>query len=986
MQRLPREYPAEFISQPSFAAGEVGPELWGRIDQEFHYIAMRTVRNWIIRQYGGASNRMGLRYVAEARYNDKDFRLVKFAFNEEQTYTIELGDEYMRIIADGGQVVEANKTITGITQADPGVITSVAHGLTDGEDVYVSGVVGMIELNGRTFRVANKTTDTFELTDYLGNDIDTTGYAAYASGGTLNRIYTVETPWAAEDIFRLNFTQSNDVLTVVHPDYYPRDITRTGNAAWTVSLFDNNSGPFADENTTSTTVTVDDVTGAITITASADIFNSDMVGDLLYIEQEPSDSTPTWEASKLVPADTVYRAGTHYYLSTYTSVSRAISAISSAANSIITTSLNHGFTTGDIVFIQDVAGMTEINGLYFKVKVIDATRFYPMNIDNDTLYTNTTSFGAYSSGGTSDTAKKTGTIKPDWTEGSQTDGADGVEWEYLHSGFGIVELTAYTSATEMDGTVVNRIPDNVVSNPTTIWAKSAWSEEEGYPSAAVYHKGRLIFAATASQPSLLWMSKAKVRTDFSESNPILDDEAITLSMNATELNAIRHLLPLQDLIVLTSAAEFLIKGDGDGALLASVPPNPIIQGYTGSSHVPPIVIGNTAVMVQDLGSSVHSLKYQFDSDSFGGIDLTARSPHLFRNKYIVDWAYQRHPFSTIWAIMSDGGLNGFTFMEEQRVYAWHRHDSDDANFLTVATIREGRETSAYFGVEREINGATRKYIEVFASRYFDTIEDAFFVDSGVTYDGRNTGVETITITGGTTWASEDAEDLTLTCTSPIFTQLDADVRNQIVFNTTHEDGTAIRMAFEITGYTNTTVVTAIAIRDVPVAYRGVARTDWNFAKKQFYGLDHIEGKNLACLSEGNVVPDLVVTNGAVTLPEPGYVNHLGIGYVCDFETLDITAPQGSTKAKMLSVAAAHITVQETKSLNVGNNGFDKVKRAPVRGIGTGYDAASPASTGLVDVILNTSYSRQGRLCIREDQPIPVTVNCITLELESGDNG
>jgi len=986
MRRLPREYPAEFISQPSFAAGEVGPELWGRVDQEFYYIGMRTVRNWIIRQYGGASNRMGLRYVAEARYHDRDFRLVKFQFNEEQTYVIELGDEYMRIIADGGQIIEATKNITGITQASTGVVTSAAHGFSNGQDVYLSGIVGMIQLNGRSFRVANVTTDTFELNDYLGNAIDTTGYDAYVSGGTANRIYTVATPWSHEDVFELGFTQSNDVLTVVHPDYYPRDITRTGNTAWTVSLFNNKAGPFAQENATSTTVTVDDVTGSVTITSSSAIFNADMVGDLFYIEQEPSDSTPTWEAAKLIPANTVYRAGTHYYLSIYTSVSRNISAISSAANSIITTSTNHGFTTGDIVFIQNVAGMTEINGLYFKVKVIDATRFYPMNVDNDTLYTNTTSFGAYRSGGTADTAKKTGTIKPDWTEGSQTDGADGVEWQYLHSGFGIVELTSYTSTTEMDGTVVNRIPDNVVSNPTTIWAKSAWSEEEGYPSSAVYHKGRLIFAATSLQPSLLWMSKAKVRNDFSESNPILDDEAIILSMNATEMNAIRHLLQLQDLIVLTSAAEFLVKGDSDGALLASIPPNPIIQGYTGASKVPPIVIGNTAIMVQDVGSSVHSLKYQFDSDSFGGIDLTARSPHLFRNKFIRDWAYQRHPFSTVWACMSDGNLNGFTFMEEQRVYAWHRHDSDDAKFKTVATIREGRETSAYFGIEREINGDTRRYIEVFASRYFDKAEDAFFVDCGVTYDGRNTGSSTITITGGTTWLSEDAEDLTLTCSAGIFTAIDATMRNQIVFLTTDDDGVPIRMAFEITAYTSSTVVTAIAIRDVPEAYRGVARTDWNFAKRWFCGLDHIEGKDISCLSEGNVIPDLSITDGSVTLPEPGYINHFGIGYVADLETLDLAAPQGSTKGKMVSVAAAHISVQETKSLNVGNNGFDKIKRAPARAAGLGYDPTIPASTGLVDVVLNTSYSRQGRLCIREELPVPVTVNCITLEMESGDNG
>ncbi len=73
--------------------------------------------------------------------------------------------------------------ITGATQADPCVITAVAHGWGSGEEVRIEDVVGMTELNGITYLTANKTTNTFEITDIEGANIDSTAFTAYTSGG-----------------------------------------------------------------------------------------------------------------------------------------------------------------------------------------------------------------------------------------------------------------------------------------------------------------------------------------------------------------------------------------------------------------------------------------------------------------------------------------------------------------------------------------------------------------------------------------------------------------------------------------------------------------------------------------------------------------------------------------------------------------------------------------------------------------------------------
>lgn len=875
--------------QPSMAAGEIGPHLYGRVDQELYYIAMRTVRNFLIQKYGGASNRPGKKFTAEARYPDKKAVLIDFDFNDQQTYAIEFGDLYMRFVKEDGQVLEAAQNITGITQADPAVVTITAHPYSNGDDVYLSGIEGMTELNSRTVRIANATANTFEITDFRGTDIDTTGYTAYSTGGTAARVYTVTTPYLEADLYDLNWAQDNDVLTVVHQSYYPRDITRTGHTAWTINEFANTQGPFKDINGSATTVYSDAASGSVTLTASAGIFTNAMVGDLFYLEQSADDTTERWEAAKSISTNDVRRAGFHYY---------------EAQNSATT-----------------------------------------------------------------------GTYRPDHIEGTATDGDGGVEWEYLHSGFGIVEITAYTSATSVDGTVVNRLPDNVVGSggASTNWAFAAWSSTEGYPAACAYHKERFMFGGTSEQPNSLWMSGTALRSYFGQSQPILADDAIRTRLNATGANPIRHLVPLTELIILTSAAEHMINGRDD-IIAADDPLINNLQGKTGSSNLMPITINNLTIFVDDYGATVRSLQYQLDSDTFGGIDLTARSPHLFEDKTIVDWAYARHPYSVVWTIMSDGELNGFTIMDEQKVYAWHRHDTD-GTYESVCTLREGNETASYFVINRTIDGNTRRYIERLSTRSFSTMRDAFFVDSGLSYDGRNTGSTTMTITGGTDW--DETETLTITASASTFKS--TDVGDEVAFF--HNDE---RYSLEITAYTSGTVVSGVPDRTLPAEYQATAFTNWELARTTFRPLDHIEGKSVAILADGAVVEGKSVSDGVVMLDSPAAVVHIGLAYTCDLETLDIARPLKQTsKYQTANVPRVFIEVQDSRSFDVHIDGFTN-KGYPVRDrIVTEAYKIPQTWTDYIEQGTASSWSKKGRVGIRQTNPLPVTVNLIAPEVEYG---
>jgi hypothetical protein len=69
------------------------------------------------------------------------------------------------------------KTVTAVTQANPGVASSTAHGQADGAVGYLDGVTGMVQLDGQAARVNSPVTDSFQL-----ENINTTNYPAFTAG------------------------------------------------------------------------------------------------------------------------------------------------------------------------------------------------------------------------------------------------------------------------------------------------------------------------------------------------------------------------------------------------------------------------------------------------------------------------------------------------------------------------------------------------------------------------------------------------------------------------------------------------------------------------------------------------------------------------------------------------------------------------------------------------------------------------------------
>lgn len=226
------------LNQRAFSGGEVTPSLYARVDLAKYLTGLRTCRNLVVMKHGGAQNRAGTGFTGEVKDSTRTVRLLPFIFNADQTYALEFGHLYMRVIRNGAYQYDLTLTITGVTQANPAVLTYTGTDPANGEEVYITGVLGMTQLNSRNFKIANINTGakTFELQYMDGSFVNSTAFSAYTSGGTAQRVYTITTPYVEADLQELNYDQSADIITLTHPNYAPRELARTGHTTWTLTV------------------------------------------------------------------------------------------------------------------------------------------------------------------------------------------------------------------------------------------------------------------------------------------------------------------------------------------------------------------------------------------------------------------------------------------------------------------------------------------------------------------------------------------------------------------------------------------------------------------------------------------------------------------------------------------------------------------------------------------------------------------------------
>lgn len=827
-------------NQYSFAGGEISPNLHARAEFAKYDVSVALAENTYVLVQGGIVNRPGTKFIMEL---PERVRLIPFKFSIVQTYVLAFGDGTMRVIKDGGAVLETAQNIVDVTEADPVVVEVTGHGFSNGDLVYIESVGGTTEINNKFFKTANVTADTFELNDMQGNDIDGSAYTAYTSGGTVERVYALTVPYQDTDISTLKYTQSFDVMTVCHPSHEPADITRTDHDSWTHTDI-----TFAPDIATPTN-------GTVTPQGSA--------GTTTYNYQITAVVDETGEES--LPEDATTATGNAALSSTnYNRVSWTASAGADRYN----------------IYKDE-------NGVFGYIGTAVGTQFDDKGIDADTT----------------DTPPR---------------------------------------------------------------ARDPFDGAGDFPSVVTYFQQRRVFGNTNNNPQTVWMTQTGHYTNLNVSEPARDDDAITFTIAANQVNAIKAMVPLNDLLILTEDGSVVAQGDGAPLTPDNVQIKP--QQSDGASDLPPIVSSGAVLFVEDRGRKVRDIAYTWESDTYKGNDLLLLAQHLLEDREIVEWAYQKLPNSLIWCVLSDGEGLVLTYQKDQNVFAWCRVVTD-GEFQSVACIPEGDEDAVYFQVKRTVGGVARYYLERLNARIDTDVKDAFFVDCGLSYDSP------VTITGAT-----KANPVVVTAVAHGFSNGDyVDIVDVVGMTEINDERFIVANktadTFELTdqftganidGTAYTTYVSGGEVRKAVLTVTG---------------LEHLEGEEVAILADGNVEPNATVTNGAITISSRASRIHVGLPYQSNIETLPVDTTDGQATAKKKNISKVIVRVLRSRGMKAGPDAdtLREVKQRQFEAMGDPIELR----TGFFEIQVSSKWGYEGKTYIRQEYPLPMTILGLSLEVSVG---
>lgn len=779
----------------SFAGGELSPSMYGRTDIAKYDSGAAVLRNFFVLRYGGAANRPGFKFIAQT-YNNKKAVLIPFMYSTDQNYIVEITAGRCQFYTDGGIVVKEDGTPYSIENffADKDLEDAAKIKYTQSADVLfivhpahapmtltrygsLDWRFEAMDITGGPFDASNfnsayivtKTqqwTTPGTYTVHIPAGIDSIEYKIAGAGGgggggnyfsTGSYLYGGNGGNGELLIGSLNVTSDSDYQVIVGsggaggrgsknslnhtsgedseassfgklivargggggekatPDTIDSDgyysgghngangtsygvggaggngtgwsgTAGSGGNGWVEILYSASIGD-------NTTVKASDVYGDITLTASDDIFAKSDEGSLFalthFLETDYKKGTPSSTGGNLqvsvLPKSNVYVE-------------------------------SFGFWDGNFSLEKyDPVSLQWVN-----VRTQSGNRSQNYSLTEENTSESIASYRVTSTEFNKDVwsgenEKQRGYITIQSIGGDYT---------------GHVLITEYVSPTVVKGTVKKQLAS---TDETRDFAFAAWNGEKGYPSATGFYEDRLVFAGSKGFPQTFWTSKTGDYYNFGTSIPSADDDGITATLNGGQMNGIKAIIAFGEMLLLTAGGEFKVSGGGKAITGSNVLSQP--QEYRGVSDVNPVTIGSRIIYVQHQGNIIRDLAYSYDVDKYTGDDLNLLASHLFEGHKIISMTYQQIPNSIVWCVRDDGLLLGLTYIKEQDIYAWHQHTTAGGKFVSVCNIGGSTEDKLYAVIER----GGQYYVEIMESRDKSTnVEDQFFVDSGITYEGEPT--------------------------------------------------------------------------------------------------------------------------------------------------------------------------------------------------------------------------------------------------------
>jgi hypothetical protein len=592
-----------------------------------------------------------------------------------------------------------------------------------------------------------------------------------------------------------------------------------------------------------------------------------------------------------------------------------INSITRNATGTCGTVTPHGLTTGQLVTLSGVVGMTEVNGIERTVTVNGPLSF-DLNVD-------TSFYTPYTSGGTINVSADIVTVgsgagsylknykyvitrvnvgggeslpsEPREMKTNTLSSTAGLrlrwETESILSVGPISHYRVYKETSNASGVYgwigdtknvffedYNVGPDSTDAPPSS---NIPFNLVDTKPASVGQYQQRKIYASSSLKKQTLYISKVGQANSLRFSTPSRSDDAIEFTIKTQD--EIRHVVDMSSILVLTAGQEYIIT-EGQDEVLTPSTVGARRKSTNGASWTSPVTVNNSVIYVQEKGQRVR--EFSQSAEGYSNIDLSIMAEHLLKGHTIDHMWYSAEPDSILWFIRDDGVLLGLTYQKEHQVWAWHHHTTD-GEFESGCSISEGGRDASYVIVKRVVNGSTVRYVERFEPEA-TTIDDVFCVDSGLTYEG-----------------------------SPA------------------------------------TTIT---------------------------GLDHIVGKNVAVLADGNEVESLTVGNVSggvgVVLPDAASRVVVGLPYVPVIETLDVDSPSESVRGRDVSVSKVMIEVVDSRGGWIGPkselNSTVELSEIKPRFEYDNYDAL-PLKTFKQEVIIAPTWSKGGGVRIEQRSPLPLSI-------------
>ena len=570
--------------------------------------------------------------------------------------------------------------------------------------------------------------------------------------------YEIPNVYAAADLMDIHYTQSADVLTLVHPNYPIMELRRYGATTWELVKVNFAAGvdaPVGTNSAGSPTSHQYVVTAQVRTTrrqgrahvsygyetlpslASAAVY-CDLTQYGAYISLSwspvaiasstnlnPVISSAGYNAYKLI-------GGVYQYLGSASGTSftdtYAVSAAAKAGRNPPTAAYVPGIAPGQPVATPYGATLGTLN--------VIATG------SGSTSYSYVVT--ALDAGGNESYPSTAATCTNDLTTGTNhnTINWPGVEnasrYNVYKLSYGIYGFIGQVAPPSQAGApamsfVDNNITPDISRTPPMRDANQLDSAGD-YPAAVAYYQQRRIFAGTLNQPQNVWATRSGTESDMSYTIPTRDDNRIAFRVAGREASAIRHIVPMQDLLFLSASCEWRCSSTTGVLTPGTISVQP--QSYIGANNVQPVVVGNAVLYAAARGGHIRQMNYNWQINGYQSTDSSIFAPHLFDYNTIVDMAYARGPIPILWCVSSTGSLLGMTYLPEQEIAAWHQHATGAADaFESICTITENNEDMLYCIVRRTMSGGvTKRFVERLHTRLYSSVADCHYVDCGATFN------------------------------------------------------------------------------------------------------------------------------------------------------------------------------------------------------------------------------------------------------------